>query len=81
MLTMNNITVWGQSNCQYCDMAKRLLDAKGLAYEYKAITDINSKKEFFEVTKGARSVPQIFVDGKLIGGYEQLKALINDQTN
>jgi glutaredoxin 3 len=62
-------------------MAKRLLDSKGLAYEYRAIMGIDSKKEFFEATNGAKSIPQILINGKLIGGYEQLRALINDQIN
>lgn len=69
-------TIYGSSNCGYCDQAKKLLDLKELPYNY---VDAPSSLYFQEtfVKKGVRTVPQIFVnEGSLeerhIGGFEEL---------
>lgn len=74
----SKVIVWGQPRCTYCDIAKRLLEDASIAYEYKQLVDMDSKAEFFEETNGARSVPQILIDGRLLGGLEELKVYLND---
>lgn len=65
--------VYGKQNCQGCDQAKALLEAKGIGYEYVDVMKSPSAQALFR-EKGFRSVPQIYVDGKLVeGGYEGLK--------
>jgi glutaredoxin len=65
--------VWSKYNCPYCDQAKALLKAKGIAFEEKKIGDGYTKEELLEAVPNARTVPQIFIDEKLIGGFNELK--------
>jgi len=65
------IEVYTTSYCPFCDAAKRLLKARGLAYTEIDVTDPLKKEELKNRT-GWRTVPQIFIDGKLIGGYQEL---------
>ena len=69
----NGYTVYGKPNCQGCDQAKALLEAKGLGYEYVDVMKTPSAQALFR-EKGFRSVPQIFLNGEhLEGGFEGLK--------
>lgn len=72
------ITIWGQPNCTYCDAAKKLLNQLNIDYEYRELVTMDDKAEFFEVTNGARTVPQIIVNDKLIGGYQELRKYLSD---
>jgi glutaredoxin len=66
-------TVWSKYNCPYCDQAKALLTMKGIAFEEKKIGDGYSKEDLLEAVPTARTVPQIFIDEQLIGGFTELK--------
>ena len=70
---MTTAVVWSKYQCPYCDQAKALLKAKGIAFEEKKIGDGYTKEELLEAVPGARTVPQIFLDGKLIGGFTELR--------
>jgi glutaredoxin 3 len=65
-------TIWSKYNCPYCDQAKALLKNKGIPFEEKKIGDGYSKEELLEAVPTARTVPQIFLDDKLIGGFTEL---------
>lgn len=66
-------TKWG---CPYCVAAKSLLDKKGVAYEEYDVTMGGPKKaEMLERVPGARTVPQVIVDGKALGGFDDISAL------
>jgi glutaredoxin 3 len=69
--------VWSKYHCPYCDQAKALLTQKGISFEEKKIGDGYSKEELLEAVPNARTVPQIFLDGELIGGFTELKAHLN----
>jgi glutaredoxin 3 len=66
-------TVWSKYHCPYCDQAKALLEQKGIPFEEKKIGDGYSKEELLEAVPNARTVPQIFLDDKLIGGFTELR--------
>lgn len=66
-------TVWSKYHCPYCDQAKALLKQKGIEFEEKKIGDGYSKEDLLEAVPTARTVPQIFLDDKLIGGFTELK--------
>jgi len=66
--------VWSKYNCPYCDQAKALLKMKGIAFEEKKIGDGYTKEDLLEAVPTARTVPQIFLDEELIGGYNELKS-------
>ena len=73
---MKNIEIYTSPLCGFCHAAKRLLDSKGVDYtEYNILTDPKLKPEMIERTNGARTVPQIFIDGIGIGGCDDLYAL------
>lgn len=65
--------VWSKYHCPYCDKAKALLQMKGIQFEERKIGDGYTKEELLEAVPNARTVPQIFLDGKLIGGYTDLE--------
>lgn len=74
----NGVTVYGKQNCQGCDQAKALLESKGIGYEYVDVMKSPSAQALFR-EKGFRSVPQIYVDRKLIeGGFEGLKKKLEE---
>ena len=66
--------VWSKYNCPYCEQAKGLLKMKGIEFEEKKIGDGYSKEDLLEAVPTARTVPQIFLDGELIGGFSELKS-------
>ena len=68
-----NAIVWSKYHCPYCDQAKALLKQKGIPFEERKIGDGYTKEELLEAVPGARTVPQIFLDGKLVGGFTELK--------
>lgn len=65
--------VWSKYNCPFCDQAKNLLNLKGIEFEERKIGDGYTREDLLEAAPNARTVPQIFLDGKLIGGFTELK--------
>jgi glutaredoxin 3 len=76
---MPNIIIYTTRICPYCIMAKRLLDKKGACYqEINVDADPGLREEMMIKTK-QRTVPQIFIGNRHIGGFDELYAL--DQQN
>jgi len=69
------IQIYGKEQCPYCDMAKALCEQKGMDYEYKQYGIDFDRSYMTEIFPGARTFPQIIVDGRKIGGYTELKEL------
>jgi glutaredoxin 3 len=65
--------VWSRNQCPYCDQAKNLLKLKGIEFEERNISLDYTKEQLLEAVPTARTVPQIFLDGELIGGFTELK--------
>jgi glutaredoxin 3 len=70
------VVVWSKYNCTFCDQAKLLLGQKEIAFEERKIGDGYTKEELLEEVPAARSVPQIIIDGKVIGGFPELKEFL-----
>lgn len=70
--------IWSKYHCPYCDQAKALLTQKGIQFEEKKIGDGYTKEELLEAIPNARTVPQIFLDGELIGGFNELKTKLTE---
>lgn len=69
------IVVYSKNNCQFCNKAKHMISSLGLEYEEKSLEkDFNSDptKLIEDIGKPVRTMPQIKIDGQLIGGYNQL---------
>jgi glutaredoxin 3 len=65
--------IWSKDNCTFCVQAKQLLTIKGIEYEEKKIGESYTKEDLLEAVPNARTLPQIFLDGNLIGGFTELR--------
>jgi glutaredoxin 3 len=70
------VVVYSQPFCGYCSAAKRLLQDKGAEFtEVDVMAEAGRRAEMVERSGGRRTVPQIFIDGRHVGGYDDLSAL------
>ena len=65
--------VWSKDHCPFCEQAKSLLKLKGIEFEEKKIGHGYTREQLLEAVPDARTVPQIFLDDELIGGFTELK--------
>ena len=82
-ISKNKVVIFSQTTCGYCTLAKDLLDS--LNIQYKSIelnmsdncpkSDCRPLKQVLIKQTGMKTVPQIFINGKLIGGYTELNNL------
>jgi len=70
--------LWSKYHCPYCDMAKSLLEQKGIEFEERKIGDGYTKEELLEEVPNARTVPQIFLNGEHVGGYTELQKFLRE---
>lgn len=71
---MTSIVIYSKEQCPYCDMAKNWFKSKNLTYtEHKIGTNGFTRENLLEAVPTARTVPQIIIDGKLIGGWDDLR--------
>lgn len=75
MTATPKIEIWGTEFCGYCTAARMLLKKKGLEYEDVSVSRDPALRREMEQRSGRRSVPQIFIDGHPIGGFDELYAL------
>ena len=64
--------VWSKPDCPYCVQAEKLLKLKGYEVEERKIGFGWNREQLFEAVPNVRTVPQIFLDGEYIGGYDNL---------
>ena len=73
---MAKVEIYTKFTCGFCFRAKRLLDMKKVAYDEYAVDLGGAKKaEMVERSGGRMTVPQIFVNGRHIGGCDELMSL------
>lgn len=72
--------VWSRDRCTYCEQAKNLLRSRGIEFEERNISHGYTKQQLLEAVPNARTVPQIFMDGELVGGFTELKAKLTEST-
>lgn len=75
-----DIVIYGTNTCPYCVQAENLLKKAGHT-QYQKI-DVSADKNQFEIMlqrTGKRTVPQIFMDGRYVGGYTELRAVLNGE--
>ncbi len=73
---MPQITMYATDWCPYCQRAESLLKAKGVAHIDKIIVDAGAGlREEMIARSGRRTVPQIFIGERHIGGFDDLSAL------
>ena len=69
------IRIYSTSHCPYCDRAKNLLDRKNIEYQVIDLTSNPDELSQLKERTGMKTVPQIFFDNELIGGFQELSAL------
>jgi len=75
---MKKVVIYTGPMCNFCSAAKHLLNKKTVSYEEIDIGyDEKKREEMSKKSNGAKTIPQIFIEEKHIGGYVELKALEN----
>jgi glutaredoxin len=69
--------VWSKEQCPFCEQAKRLLESRGIEFEERKIGSGYTKEQLLEAIPTARTVPQIFLDNELVGGFTELKTKLS----
>ena len=73
---MKKVVIYTGQRCAHCDWAKALLNKKNIEFtEYNIAIDVTKREEMLKKSNGARTVPQIFVGEKHVGGNDELQAL------
>jgi len=72
----SEVVIWTNRGCPACVRAKSFFDSKKINYNEKKLTSSPSIQRAFSIaTKGAKSIPQIFINGEHIGGFDDLQNL------
>jgi glutaredoxin 3 len=69
---MKKITLYSKNLCGYCTMAKAWLNKNDIQFEEISIEEPQEREKFMRDYPQLRQMPQIFIDGENIGGYQQL---------
>lgn len=72
---MADVTIYTTSYCSYCRAATALLTKKKVAFTEIDVTSDDAARADLAVRTGRRTVPQVFIDGRSVGGYDDLAAL------
>ncbi|MBV8770893.1 MAG: glutaredoxin 3 [Deltaproteobacteria bacterium] len=73
---MAKVEIYSTSYCPYCLRAKALLRRKGVEFEEIDVTDDPAlRAKMVELAGGRRTVPEVFINGEIIGGFDELYAL------
>ena len=65
--------VWSKDACPFCVQAKALLESRGIEFEERNVSTDWTKEQLLEAVPNARTLPQIFLDDKLVGGFAELR--------
>ena len=65
--------VWSKDACPFCVQAKALLESRGIEFEERNVSKDWTREQLLEAVPNARTLPQIFLDDKLIGGFTELR--------
>lgn len=71
---MTDTVVWTKPKCPFCVKAKDLLTKSGIKFEERIVGGGWTREQLLESVPDAKTVPQIFLYGEHVGGYDQLLA-------
>ena len=69
------VVIYSSNSCRYCVMAKDFMEKKGIQFDVRDVNIGKNAREMSERTNGSRSIPQIFINHKHIGGWAELNTL------
>jgi len=75
----DTVIIYSTPNCHYCTMAKNLAEQRGCSVEYKVFGKDFQKEDMLETFPGARTFPQIILNGQKIGGYTALVEMLTNE--
>ena len=70
---MTRAVVWSKDGCSHCVQAKGLLKQKGIEFEERNVNKDWTREQLLAAVPNARTLPQIFLDDKLVGGFNELR--------
>lgn len=70
------VEIYSKPACPFCVQAKSLAEREGHELTYKMLDEDFDRETLMETFPGARTFPQIIVDGEKIGGFTEYKALV-----
>ena len=70
---MTKAVVWSKDSCPFCVQAKALLESRGIEFEERNVSKDWTREQLLEAVPTARTLPQIFLDDKLVGGFTELR--------
>ena len=74
------VEIYSKDLCGYCDMAKNLMESRGIEYtEFRIGHEGVTREMLLERVPNARTVPQIIIDGEVIGGWTQFRTWIEER--
>ena len=65
--------VWSKDACPFCVQAKALLKSRDIEFEERNVSKDWTREQLLEAVPNARTLPQIFLDDKLVGGFTELR--------
>ena len=74
-MKQKKVVIYSKENCPYCTWAKQLLDKNHVTFQEIRVDVNEGEREKMERLSGRRTVPQIFIGEKHVGGYDDLKSL------
>ena len=76
---MNNVEIYGTPSCTYCTAAKNLCESRDIPFVYKDISeDSDALFHVMDMIGSFTTVPQVFVNGEHVGGFDDLRELVNE---
>jgi glutaredoxin 3 len=70
------VIIWSRDACNYCTLAKQLLDSRSIPYEERKIGYGYDRDDLLAIIPTAKTMPQIIINGDPIGGYTELKEIL-----
>ena len=72
---MSKVKIYSKTYCPYCDRAKALFKSKGVSYDEVMLDDKDEEFAKLKQKTGLMTVPQIFINDQLVGGFSDLATL------
>ena len=76
---MNKVVIYGASWCTYCEQAKQLANSKGMLVDYRSMDDPHHRTKFQEKFPGINKIPQIILNGRMVGGFDQFATVVEQE--
>ena len=73
-----SIEIWGKQLCSFCDRAKYICESRGYNYVYKELDKDFTREQVLEEFPGARTFPQIKVNGNIVGTYMEFEEYLEN---